>query len=254
MLLKLIACEVFYREVCLCIATSPHRVDVEFTEKNAHERSENLRSMVQQKIDAAEAGNVAYDAILLGFGLCGNGVLGVGAKKTRLVLPRAHDCCTIFLGSRRTFMEHFKDNPSLPFSSVGYMERGTSWIHDASTIQVPGLSKSYEDYVAQYGEENARFIMDTLTSSQEQALTDTKDDRVVFVDIPELSHLGFAEKAEAEAAKAGKRFVKLPGSMRLIRGLVDAEWNDEEYLVLQPGQRIGGVYDWDRIVKAENPA
>ncbi len=254
MVFKLIACEVFYREICLCVATSRHRVDVEFTEKNAHEHSDNLRSIVQAKIDAAEAGSVTYDAILLGFGLCGNGVLGVGAKRTPLVLPRAHDCCTLFLGSRRTFAEHFKDNPSLPFSSVGYMERGTSWIHDASTIHVPGLNKTWEEYVAQYGEENARFIMDTLTSSQEQALTDTRDDRVVFVDIPELSHLGFAEKADAEAAKAGKRFVRLPGDMRLIRGLVDGEWNDEEYLALRPGQTIGGVYDWDRVVRAEDPA
>ncbi|MFI5369626.1 MAG: DUF1638 domain-containing protein, partial [Spirochaetia bacterium] len=120
MVLKLIACEVFYREVCLCVATSPHRVDLEFTEKNAHERSDFLRSLVQSKIDTAESGSVAYDAILLGFGLCGNGVLGAAAKKTPLVLPRAHDCCTLFLGSRRAFKEHFSDNPSLPFSSVGY--------------------------------------------------------------------------------------------------------------------------------------
>ena len=29
MILKLISCEVFYREACLCIASSPHRVDVD---------------------------------------------------------------------------------------------------------------------------------------------------------------------------------------------------------------------------------
>jgi len=251
MKLKLIACEVFYREACLCVATSPHRVDVEFTEKNAHEHSEKLRALVQSKIDAADASEIGYDAILLGFGLCGNGVLGVGSQKTRVVLPRAHDCCTLFLGSRRAFKEHFADNPSLPFSSVGYMERGGAWIHDASTIQVPGLNKKYEEYVEQYGEENAKFIMETLTSSQETALTDAKDNRIVFVDTPELSHLGFAEKARAEAEASGRTFVKLPGSLRLIRGLVSGDWTDEDYLVLLPGQKIGGVYDWDRIVKAE---
>jgi hypothetical protein len=251
MVLKLIACEVFYREVCLCVAASPHRVDIEFTEKNAHEKSEVLRDQVQTKIDAAEAGAIAYDAILLGFGLCGNGVLGVGAKKTPLVLPRAHDCCTIFLGSRIAFKEHFASNPSLPFSSVGYMERGTSWIHDASTVSVPGLNKSFEEYVAEYGEENARFIMETLTASNEAALSDSSDNRVVFVEVPELAHLGFAEKARREAERTGKRFVLIPGNMRLIRGLVDGAWSDEEYLVVPPGARIGGVYDWDRIVKVE---
>jgi hypothetical protein len=247
MVLRLIACEVFYREVCLCVAASPHRVDIEFTEKNAHDKSDVLRQQVQSRIDAAEAGVIPYDAILLGLGLCGNGVLGVRARKTPLVLPRAHDCCTIFLGSRMAFKEHFSDNPSRPFSSVGYMERGTSWIHDASTVSIPGLTKSYDDYVAEYGEENAKFIMETLTASNETALSDTLDNRVVFVEVPELAHLGFAEKARGEAEKAGKRFVLLPGSMRLIRGLVNGDWSDEEYLVVPPGSRIGGVYDWDRI-------
>jgi len=77
---------------------------------------------------------------------------------------------------------------------------------------------------------------------------------VVFIDTPELSSLGYAEKARAEADKMGKRFVKLPGNMRLIRGLLNGPWDDEDYLVLQPGQVVGGVYDWDRIVKAETPA
>ena len=251
MTLKLIACEVFFREICLCAATAPHRIDVEYTEKNAHERSDQLRAMVQQKIDAAEAGALRYDAILLGFGLCGNGVLGVGARNTKVVLPRAHDCCTIFLGSRTAFTEHFKDNPSLPFSSVGYMERGTSWIHDASTVYVPGVSSNLQDYTDKYGEENARFIMESLGVSQAQALSDRRDDRVVFIDEPSFAHLGYAEKAEAEARRMGKRFVKLPGNTRLIRGLLNGQWDDEDYLVLEPGQVVGGVYDWDRIVKAE---
>ena len=41
-----------------------------------------------------------YDAILLGYGLCGNGLAGVTARHTRLVLPRAHDCIGILMGSR----------------------------------------------------------------------------------------------------------------------------------------------------------
>lgn len=251
MVLKLISCEVFYREACLCVATSPHRVDLEFTEKNAHERSDYLRSLLQARIDAAEAGQTPYDAILLGFGLCGNGLLGIRAGKTRLVLPRAHDCCTIFLGSKTAFKRHFADNPSLPFSSVGYMERGGSWVHDADTVKVPGLDKTLEDYIALYGEENARYIMETLTSSTKTAVGDTTDNRVVFIDVPELSHLGYEQKCRKEAEAIGKQFVKLPGDLRLMRNLVHGSWDPEEFLVVQPGQKIGGVYDWDSVVKAE---
>ena len=177
MIFKMIACEVFSREVCLCAATSPHRVDIEFTDKGAHEKSEGLRALIQSKIDAAESGSIAYDAILLGFGLCGNSVLGLRASGTRMDIPRAHDCCTIFLGSRLEFEKHFKDNPSLPFSSTGYMERGGSSLHEASIGIIPGMVDSYQKYVERYGEENAKYIMETLTASVSRAAAGHADSR-----------------------------------------------------------------------------
>ncbi len=247
--LKLIACEVFFRETSLAASSSPHRIDVEYTEKGAHDRSVVLRALIQSRIQAAESGPRAYDAILLGFGLCGNSVLGVRAGKTRLVIPRAHDCCTVFLGSRLRFAEHFKDNPSLPFSSTGYMERGGTPIHEATTLDfVPGVSKRFQDLVEQYGEENARYIYETLSASAEPT---QEDKRVVFIDVPELSHLGFAEKCRAKAQAAGKSFTVLPGDMRLIRMLLNGDWDPREFLTLEPGQAVGGVYDWDQIIRAE---
>ena len=257
MILKLIACEVFYREACLSIASSPHRVDVEFTEKGAHNESAKLRALLQRKIDTADGSPRPWDAILLGFGICGNATIGLEARSTRLVIPRAHDCCTIFLGSREKFREHFQDNPSLPFSSVGYAERG--WTEGSSAahsfFHEPGTTtgfllggKTREQYVAEYGEENARYILDTLGASVGHSLSDLKDNRVVFIQIPELARLGYAERARAEAEASGRTYVELPGDMRLVRKLVHGEWDPEEFLVVRPGRRISGVYDWDRIV------
>jgi hypothetical protein len=256
-ILKLIACEVFTREACHCIASSPHRVDVEFTEKGAHNDSAKLRTLLQEKIDAAEAAPQAWDAILLGYGLCGNSTVGLTARTTRLVVPRAHDCCTIFLGSRGKFREHFKDNPSLPFSSVGYAERG--WTEGSpaehSFFHEPGTTTSFllggrtwEQYAEQFGEENARYIVETLNASVDRSLADQGDNRVVFIQVPEFSHLGYAERARAEAEASGRKFLELPGDLRLVRKLVHGEWDPEEFLVVRPGRKIAGVYDWDRIV------
>ncbi|HUV07276.1 MAG TPA: DUF1638 domain-containing protein, partial [Spirochaetia bacterium] len=128
MRLKLIACDVLLRELCYLIARSPHTFDIEFTEKNSHNQSDLLRQSIQEKIGGCE--DKGYDAILLGYGLCGNSTIGLSSRQTRIVIPRAHDCCTLFLGSRQRFMEHFKDNPSQPFSSPGYMERSDFLFHD----------------------------------------------------------------------------------------------------------------------------
>lgn len=245
MRLKIIACDVLMREVCYSAALSPHTIDLEFTEKGAHNESHFLRSLIQDRIDATEAGERSYDAILLVYGLCGNSTAGVTARKTPLVLPRAHDCCTLFLGSRKRFEEHFRDNPSLPFSSTGYVERDGEYLRESSVGASLGLHKSYQEYVELYGEENAAYIMETLTPAQE-----AHGDRVVFIDVPEFTHLGYAERCRFAAESDQKDFVLLRGDMRLIRELINGNWNTDEFLVVSPGQTVEPVYDWDRIVEA----
>ena len=245
MKLKLIACEVLYREVCRHAAASPHTVDVEFTEKNAHDRSEGLRALLQGKIDAAEGAPRRYDAVLLAFGLCGNSTLGLRARSVPLVIPRAHDCCTLFLGSRGRYREHFAANPSLPFSSAGYLERGESVFHTGSTSDGGAGEERFRELVAQYGEENARYVWETMYVAPTHG-----DDRLIYINLPETAHLGFDRRAREAAAREGKEYVELPGDSRLIALLARGEWDPAEFLTVPPGQRIGGVYDWDEIVRA----
>ena len=242
---KLIACDVLTREVCHCVARSPHTVDVEFTEKGQHEDSDRLRLLLQEKIDRTAEKGTPYDAILLAYGLCGNATVQLEARNTRLVLPRAHDCCTIYLGSRQRFRELFADNPSRPFSSAGYMERGDSYLHDGDTGRLLGLDRSYEDFVAQYGEENAEYIMETLTLSRDA----NTDDKVIYIDVPETSREEYASLCRENAEKEGRQFLRVDGDIRLICKLVEGSWSSAEFLIVEPGQRTRAVYDWEEIIR-----
>jgi hypothetical protein len=242
---KLIACDVLTREVCHCVARSPHTIDVEFTEKGQHEDSDRLRLLLQQKIDRTAEKGTPYDAILLAYGLCGNATVQLEARNTRLVLPRAHDCCTIYLGSRQRFRELFADNPSRPFSSAGYMERGDSYLHDGDTGRLLGLDRSYEDFVAQYGEENAEYIMETLTLSRDA----NTDDKVIYIDVPETSREEYASLCRENAEKEGRQFLRVDGDIRLICKLVEGSWSSAEFLIVEPGQRTRAVYDWEEIIR-----
>ena len=249
MVFKLIACNVFFREVCSTAAVSPHVFDLEFTEKGDHEKPELLRAMLQEKIDAVDSCGKSYDAVLFAFGLCGNALAGISSRTTRLVIPRAHDCCTVFLGSKKRFEQYFRDNPSRPFSSAGYRERGDGHTRNSEAYKMLGLNKTYEEYVALYGEENARYIMETLTPAKETG----KENELFFIDMPETSFLGFAEKCRKEAEEAGKTFVCVEGDKRLVTGLLNPAkdgWDSKEYLVLEPGEKSLAVYDWDEIIRA----
>ena len=72
MRLKLISCEVFYRELCETVARSPHQVDLEFLPKGLHDIGcAGMQARLQNAIDAVPPDR--FDAITLGYGLCASG-------------------------------------------------------------------------------------------------------------------------------------------------------------------------------------
>jgi hypothetical protein len=84
MRLRVIACEVLCREICDAAARSPHQVDVEFLEKGLHDYgAAAMRKELQFRIDASDP--VKYDAVALGYALCGNGLHGLQATRLKLV-------------------------------------------------------------------------------------------------------------------------------------------------------------------------
>lgn len=244
---KLISCNVFQREACWAVAQSPQVVDLEFMELGEHANSGNLRIKLQSAIDAADATN-RYEAILLLFGVCGNATVGLCAGKTMLVMPRAHDCCTILLGSRKKFEEIFGDAPSTPFSSSGYLERGAYFLRTEDSVNTVVYGSAFAEYVEKYGRENSEYIWESL---HPKAPPQEHGNKAVFIDLPQTAHLRLAERFQAEAKNAGKDYERLDGDIRLIRDLIWGYWNEKEFLLVKPGECITGVYDFEEVVRAE---
>ena len=107
MRLGCIGCEVLARAIYLCAARSPHIVDVELLQRGLHNVPNDLRAQLQASIDSS-AGQ-GYDAIVMTYGLCGQATAGLTAPGVPLVVPRAHDCITLFLGSQEHYQEQFNN-------------------------------------------------------------------------------------------------------------------------------------------------
>ena len=247
MLLKLICCNVFLREACLAIAHSPHIIDPDFFELGEHLQPDRLRYALQARIDVTEQSAKRYDAILLLYGLCGNATVGLQAQKVRLVIPRAHDCCTILLGSKQRFREHFGDNPSRPFGSVGYLERGNYFVREDLGDRQIQYGDPFAALVEKYGEDNARYIWESM----HRAGLEAGNNQVAFIDLPETSQLGAEQRFREQAAAEGKECLHLEGSLNLIRKLLNGEWDAEDFLIVEPGNQIAGVYDGQEVIRAE---
>jgi hypothetical protein len=243
--LKLISCEIFHREVCAAVARSPNTVDVTFLPKGLHDiGAPAMQAELQAAVDRIPADGV--DAVLLGYALCNNGLCGVTARHAPVILPRAHDCISLFLGSRERYRQYFFDNPGVYFKTTGWIERDTS---DGVPRQLTishrmGMDRSYEELVAQYGEDNAKFLYDQLCD------TTRNYKQVTFIEMGVEPDDRFERHSRELAEKWGWAFEKLAGDMRLLRALVDGPWDDKEFLRIEPGQRIAATDD-EHIVRAE---
>lgn len=244
MILKLISCEIFYREMCAAIARSPHRVDLEFLPKGLHDLpSGEMTAKVQAIIDSVPEG--IYDAILLGYGLCNNGLTGIAARHCPLVLPRAHDCITLFMGSRRRYRDYFDANPGTYFLTSGWIERGetTGELADLSIQQQLGMHMTMEELIEEYGEDNAEYLYETLCNG-------TKNyGRFAWIPMgvepPQME-----EDVRKQAEEREWDFETVPGDMTLIYQLVNGNWNEEDFLTVPPGSTIKPAHN-EQIVRID---
>ena len=88
-----------------------------------------------------------YDAILMGYALCSNGLVGLKADNVPLVLPRAHDCITLFLGNKEKYLDYFQSNPGVYFKTSGWIERGEQLeqLGPESIQSQSGMNQSYAE-------------------------------------------------------------------------------------------------------------
>lgn len=232
---RLLACEILQRELCQYLVHTKNHIDVTFVEKGLHDMgAEKMSARLQAEIDAADASR--YDAILLAYGLCNNGVLGLRAK-VPLVIPRAHDCITLLLGSRARYRAVFDENPGTYFISSGWLERGdTSRTNEQSVMNQLGLQKTYEEYAAEYGEENAQFLMETLGGWTQHYTQYT------FIDTGAGDAEAYREKTQAMAEEKGWAYAELSGDTSLLSRLLSGGWDGEDFLVVPPGQTAAVTY------------
>lgn len=231
----MVTCAVLELEIEHFVRESPHVIHVEKLEQGLHNEPDRLRKELQKTIDQVERDSTA-DTIVLGYGLCGCGTEGVHTTRCRLVIPRAHDCITLLLGGRKRYADYVAKHPGTYWYSPGWNHHHTP----PGPQRYESLLRQYSD---RYGRENAEYLMQ---AEQQWFHTYTRATYVHLTVGATDKDRGFTQQC---ARWLGWSYDELPGDPGLIRALLSGDWDDERFLVLEPGQTIRMTLD-ERIIES----
>jgi len=188
--------------------------DILYLEQALHRTLAKLLGQLQEKIDQAAR---TASRIVLGYGLCAKGVVGVTAGEPELIVSRCHDCMALFLGSPNRHLEIFREKPGTYYLTPG-------WVVDN---QDPlGL---IEEHVPRYGRETAQWVIEEeLKHYTHIALIDTG--------VEEMAPLRAGAMENAAVLK--KKYEEIPGSLAYFRELLCGPYAEEKFLRLRPGKKF----------------
>ncbi|HZD57362.1 MAG TPA: DUF1638 domain-containing protein [Anaerolineales bacterium] len=192
-----------------------------FMDYGLHRVPSNLTWTVQEAIDSIEEPSL----VVLGYGLCGNGLDGIKAGKHTLLVARADDCIAILLGSYDRYIQEFEATPGTYYLTKGWLESGSNPLQE------------YHEYVEKYGEESAAWIMDQQYQHYE---------RLVFVAHSQEDLEKYRPQALEVARyceRWGMRYEEIQGSDGYVRRLLEVatdlgKASEDDFVIIPPGGEI----------------
>ncbi len=206
--LKVIACEVAFRELCFCAAQADTVVDFTFMPRKLHiVGAAKMQEILQGEIDKVDAEK--YDAILLAYGLCGNGIVGL-CSPLPIVVPKVRDCISFFLGSQQKYDAFLKEHPKAFFFTSGWIEREMNFGGGNILDNFAKMPDKYKSMI----------------------------DEFVFINTNVGNTKDYREKIRTQAESIAWTPIEIEGDNSLLFRFLNGNWSENEFAVIPPNHRI----------------
>lgn len=218
----LIACAMMEFEINKLLEELKSPLPVVWMDRGLHDTPDKMRKELQKEIDKHQD----KDYILLGYGLCGNGILRLRSPHSRLVIPKFDDCIRILLALEQ-------GSPPDICASCFYLTNG--WMEQTDLTLTP---QSMENYIKQYGEKKGRRIIEALYGNYTG---------IRFIDLPTYQWQDYLPRVSGAVDLMGFEVDSCPGSLRVLKKFLTGAW-DEEFCLLEPKEEITYEHFEGRII------
>jgi hypothetical protein len=233
--LTVIACNVLEDEVKHYAQGQAHVRELVFMPQGLHNEPVRLQRELQGAIDRAEA-DPGTEAIALVYGLCSRGVEDLRHGRCPLVIARAHDCVTLFLGDKERYAAYLRAHPGTYWYSPGWIKSHTP----------PGPDRDARlrrEYAAKFDPEEVEYLMEV-----EQGWI-AKYDRASYVGLGVGETVRDVQYTRHCAGCLGWSFDQVPGDPQLLVDLLAGRWDERRFLVVPPHHVIRLTAD-ETVMKA----
>jgi len=205
----LIACGMIQDEVKLAMKNTGITYDTVWMSSDLHSNPDFLKDELQKQIDA----NQDYEMILLAYGNCGKGLVGLVSEKTKLAFLRTEDCIQMLLHKNKD-LKNLRGETY--FVTKGWMEAKKS------------LKEEYHHAINKYGPKRAEMIMKIMFSNHQSLIMIDSGAYDLENWIHCARHLGQVLKLD---------FTTTQGDVDLLEMFLSLNWN-HQVVVISPDNTI----------------
>ena len=208
-----ISCGTIRREVEKAYKDTGVSYPIFWLESGLHNRPEELRAALQDKLREAKGCSRA----LLAMGFCGNAICGLRTEDGELVIPRVDDCISLLLGSVSRRMKLVKG------CGTYFLTEG--WLHGEQSIWW-----EYQYALKKYGERRGKAVMRYMLQHYK---------RLGVIDTGAYPLEELLDETRKVAQALELRHEVLPGDDSFLRRLLSGPWDDKDrFLILPPHTEI----------------
>ncbi len=220
-------------------------IDYKFLEAGLHNNPKLLKEKLQAAIDEVSETDLC-DRIIIGYGICGKGTIGIQSRSVPLAIPKVHDCVALFLGGDQAYKNEFKKFPGTYYLSAGWCEEKTEPMSQRKQWAWFGDKKlEFNDLVEKHGENAAQQTFDFLNSWQKNY------QRAAFIETGSKASPRYEKFAQEMAEEYNWKYTKIKGGQALIEKMITADQSTPEILFVPPEHVIG--FDAIQSTLSANP-